>query len=46
MSAGNTTLAHPEEVRAIMENGNVRAALISKSTMAEVRDAMKISHEL
>lgn len=39
-------MAHPEEVRAIIEDGNIRAALISRATMAEVRDAMKISHEL
>jgi tryptophanyl-tRNA synthetase len=39
-------LAHPEEVRAIIEDGNNRAALIARATMAEVRDAMKIRHEL
>ncbi len=39
-------LANPGEVRAIIEDGNVRAARIAKATLAEVRDAMKISHEL
>ncbi len=39
-------LAHPEEVKAIIEDGNIRAAGIAKATLAEVRDAMKISHEL
>jgi len=39
-------LAHPEEVKAIIEDGNIRAARIAKATLAQVRDAMKISHEL
>ena len=39
-------LAHPGEVRAIIEDGNIRAARIAKATLAQVRDAMKISHEL
>ena len=39
-------LAHPGEVRAIIEDGNLRAARIAKATLAEVRDAVKISHEL
>jgi tryptophanyl-tRNA synthetase len=39
-------LAHPDEVRAIIEDGNSRAALIARATMAEVRGAMKIHHEL
>jgi tryptophanyl-tRNA synthetase len=39
-------LAHPEEVRAIIEDGNVRAAGIAKATLTEVREALKISHEL
>jgi tryptophanyl-tRNA synthetase len=39
-------LAHPGEVRAIIEDGNIRAAGIAKATLAEVREAMKISHEL
>lgn len=37
---------HPEEVRAIIEDGNVRAARIARATMAEVREALKIKHEL
>ncbi len=32
-------LRHPEEVRAIIEDGNVRAARIAKATLAEVREA-------
>ncbi len=39
-------LAHPEEVRAIIQDGNIRAAKISKATLEEVREALKISHEL
>ena len=39
-------LAHPEEVRAIIEDGNRRAANIAKATLTEVRKALKISHEL
>lgn len=39
-------LAHPEEVRAIIEEGDIRAAVIARATMAEVREAMKISHGL
>jgi tryptophanyl-tRNA synthetase len=39
-------LAHPEKVRAIIEDGNRRAAVIAKATLAEVREALKISHEL
>jgi len=39
-------LAHPGEVRAIIEDGNLRAARIAKATLVQVRDAMKISHEL
>jgi tryptophanyl-tRNA synthetase len=39
-------LAHPEEIRAIIDDGNVRAERIAKATLAEVRDALKISHEL
>jgi tryptophanyl-tRNA synthetase len=39
-------LAHPGEVRAIIEDGNIRAAKTAKATLAQVRDAMKISHEL
>jgi tryptophanyl-tRNA synthetase len=39
-------LAHPGEIRAIIEDGNIRAARIAKATLAQVRDAMKISHEL
>ncbi len=39
-------LASPQEVRAIMEDGNVRAGRIARETMAEVREAMKINHEL
>jgi len=39
-------LSHPEEVRAIIEDGNVRAGRIAKATLDEVREAMKIHHEL
>jgi len=39
-------LAHPEEVRGIIADGNARAAVIARDTMAQVREAMKISHEL
>jgi tryptophanyl-tRNA synthetase len=39
-------LTHAEEVRAIIEDGNRRAARIAKATLAEVREAVKISHEL
>jgi tryptophanyl-tRNA synthetase len=38
-------LAHPEEIRAVIEDGNQRAARIARATLAEVRDAMKISYE-
>jgi tryptophanyl-tRNA synthetase len=39
-------LSHPDDIRAIIEDGNVRAARIAVATLAEVREAMKISHEL
>jgi tryptophanyl-tRNA synthetase len=39
-------VAHPEEIRAIIVDGNRRAAAIAGTTLAEVRDALKISHEL
>jgi tryptophanyl-tRNA synthetase len=39
-------LVHPEEIRAVIEDGNRRAAKIAKATLAEVREAMKITHEL
>lgn len=39
-------LANPKEVRAIIGDGNVRARRIAKETTAEVREAMKINHEL
>ena len=39
-------LAHPEEVRGIIEDGNIRAGRIAAETLAEVREAMKIEHEL
>lgn len=39
-------LGHPKEVRAIIAEGNSRAAGIAKTTLAEVREALKISHEL
>jgi tryptophanyl-tRNA synthetase len=39
-------LAHPEEVRGIIQDGNRRAAAIAKATLAEVREALKINHEL
>jgi tryptophanyl-tRNA synthetase len=39
-------IAHPEEIRAIIRDGNRRAAKIAKATLAEVRDVLKISHEL
>ena len=35
-------LRHPEEVRAIIENGNARASRIARQTMEEVRDAVRI----
>jgi tryptophanyl-tRNA synthetase len=37
---------HPEEVRAIIEDGNLRAGRVAKATLAEVRKIMKIDHEL
>jgi tryptophanyl-tRNA synthetase len=39
-------LNHPEEIRSIIADGNLRAAGIAKATLAEVRDALKISHDL
>ncbi len=42
----NHYMRHPEEVRAIIEDGNQRAGRVAKATMAEVREAMKICHEL
>jgi tryptophanyl-tRNA synthetase len=39
-------LAHPEEVRAIIVEGNRRAQQVARDTLAEVRQAMKIDHEL
>ena len=39
-------LNHPEEIRAIIADGNRRAAGIARATLAEVREALKISHEL
>lgn len=39
-------LSHPEEIRAIIADGNRRAAAIARTTIAEVREALKISHEL
>jgi tryptophanyl-tRNA synthetase len=39
-------VAHPEEIRTIIAEGNERAAAIARATLAEVRDALKISHEL
>jgi tryptophanyl-tRNA synthetase len=39
-------LAHPEDVREIVEEGNRRAGRIAAGTLAEVRDVMKITHEL
>jgi tryptophanyl-tRNA synthetase len=38
-------VSHPDEIRAIIEDGNVRAARIAKATLAEVRETMKINHE-
>jgi tryptophanyl-tRNA synthetase len=35
-------LRHPEEVRAIIENGNARASRIARQTMEEVREAVRI----
>ncbi len=35
-------LHHPDEVRAIIENGNDRAARIARLTMEEVREAVRI----
>jgi tryptophanyl-tRNA synthetase len=37
---------HPEEVRAIIADGNVRASRIARATLAEVREAMKVNHDL
>ena len=39
-------LNHPGEIRAIIADGNRRAAAIARATLAEVREALKISHEL
>jgi tryptophanyl-tRNA synthetase len=39
-------LSHPAEVREIIEEGNLRAGRVAASTMVEVREAMKIKHEL
>jgi len=39
-------LNHPDEVRAVIADGNRRAAAIARVTLAEVREAMKINHEL
>lgn len=39
-------LAHPQEVREIIEDGNIRAGRIAASTLAEVREVMKMRHEL
>jgi tryptophanyl-tRNA synthetase len=39
-------LNHPDEIRDIIADGNRRAAGIAKTTLAEVREALKISHEL
>jgi tryptophanyl-tRNA synthetase len=35
-------LRRPEEVRAIIENGNARASRIARQTMEEVREAVGI----
>jgi len=35
-------MAHAEEVRDIIEDGNRRATTIAKATLAEVRGALKI----
>lgn len=39
-------LEHLDEVRQIIEDGNIRAGRIARETLAEVREIMKISHEL
>ena len=39
-------LTHPDEIRGIITDGNTRAAVIARETMAQVREAMKISHGL
>ncbi len=39
-------LSHPREVREIIEEGNLRAGRIAAETLAEVREVMKIRHEL
>jgi tryptophanyl-tRNA synthetase len=39
-------LNHPEEIRAIIADGSRRAAGIAKATLTEVREMLKISHEL
>ena len=35
-------LDHPDEVRAIIADGNARARVVARATMAEVREGMKI----
>lgn len=39
-------LSHPDEVRAVIADGNRRAGAIARATLAEVREALKINHEL
>jgi len=39
-------LNHPEDIRAIIADGNRRAAGIARETLTQVREALKISHEL
>ncbi len=34
--------AHPDTVKAIIEDGNERARVVARETMAQVREAMKI----
>lgn len=39
-------LKHLDEVKEIIEDGNVRAGRIARETLVEVREIMKIKHEL
>ena len=39
-------LNHLDEVKEIIEDGNIRASGIAKETLVEVREIMKIKHEL
>lgn len=39
-------VAHPDEVRSIIADGNTKARKVAQETMAEVRDAVKINYGL